>query len=439
MKKTALLFLSLALCLLFSGKINSQNHRQRLSLNKGWRFYQGDINFPVITGHSMSYNNAKAGKAWGAAAPEYDDTDWRLVNLPHDWSVEMPFDSTENLSQGYRKRGIGWYRRSFKLSPEDKGKHIEIQLDGVATHCTVWFNGTVVARNFCGYNSIYMDVTPYAYYGDELNNIAVRVDAIQQEGWWYEGSGIYRHTWLVKRSATHLVTDGVYAQPVKNASGSWTIPVEATIENSSKLPTAIDVESILFDKNGKKVAAANTSVLIANLHETVAKFDIPVSNPELWSCEQPTMYTVKTILREKGQVVDSVVTTCGFRTIKFTANEGFFLNDKPVKLKGVCNHQDHAGVGVAVPDALWEFRLRKLKEMGVNAYRCAHNPPAAEFLDACDRMGILVMEKIAISMFRINMWINWNGLFAAIATILVLFYGRYSTKSLCREPRMVMN
>jgi len=393
MKKTVFFFLSLAFCLLFSGEINAQNHRQRLSLNKGWRFFQGDIAFPVITGHSMSYNNAKAGKAWGAAAPEYDDTDWRLVNLPHDWSVEMPFDSTENLSQGYRKRGIGWYRRSFKLSPEDKGKHIEIQLDGVATHCTVWFNGTVVARNFCGYNSIYMDVTPYTYYGDELNNIAVRVDAIQQEGWWYEGSGIYRHTWLVKRSATHIATDGVFAQPVKNASGNWTIPVEVTIENSGKLPANIDVESTLFDKNGKKVAAGNTRVSIANLHETVAKFDIPVSNPELWSCEQPTMYTVKTMLREKGQVIDSLVTTCGFRTIKFTANEGFFLNDKPVKLKGVCNHQDHAGVGVAVPDALWEFRLRKLKEMGVNAYRCAHNPPAAEFLDACDRMGILVMDE----------------------------------------------
>jgi beta-galactosidase len=198
---------------------------------------------------------------------------------------------------------------------------------------------------------------------------------------------------LVKRSATHIATDGVFAQPIKGASGNWTIPVEATIENSGKMPANIDVESTLFDKNGKKVASGNTSIAIANLDEIVAKFAIPVVNPELWSCEQPTMYTVKTVLREKGLVIDSVVTTCGFRTIKFTANDGFFLNDKAVKLKGVCNHQDHAGVGVAVPDALWEFRLRKLKEMGVNAYRCAHNPPAAEFLDACDRMGILVMDE----------------------------------------------
>lgn len=393
MKKSTVLFFLLAFCFILSGEIQSQNVRQRLSLDKGWRFYQGDIAFPIITGHGMSYGNAKAGKSWGAAAPEFDDTDWRLVNLPHDWSVEMPYDSTDNLSQGYRKRGFGWYRRNFKLSPEDKGKHLEIQLDGVATHCTVWFNGTVVERNFCGYNSIYIDVTPYAYYGDELNTIAVRVDAVQQEGWWYEGSGLYRHSWLVKRSATHIATDGVFAQPIKNASGNWTIPVEATIENTGKLPATIDVESTLFDKAGKKIVSGNTSVSINNLAETVAKLSIPVTNPELWSCEQPTIYTVKTVLREKGIVIDSVITTCGFRTIQFSANEGFFLNGKPVKLKGVCNHQDHAGVGVAVPDALWEFRLRKLKEMGVNAYRCAHNPPAAEFLDACDRQGILVMDE----------------------------------------------
>jgi beta-galactosidase len=393
MKKSTVVFFVLSFCCLLTGEIQSQNVSQRLSLDKGWRFYQGDIPFPIITGHGMSYGNAKAGKSWGAAAPEFDDTDWRLVNVPHDWSVEMPYDSTENLSQGYRKRGFGWYRRNFKLSPEDKGKHIEIQLDGVATHCTVWFNGTVVERNFCGYNSIYIDVTPYAYYGDEINTIAVRVDAVQQEGWWYEGSGLYRHTWLVKRSATHIATDGVFAQPIKNASGNWTIPVEATIENSGKLPATVDVESTLFDTNGKKVASGNSAILINNLAQAVAKFSIPVTNPELWSCEQPTLYTVKTVLREKGIVIDSVVTTCGFRTLLFTANEGFFLNGKPVKLKGVCNHQDHAGVGVAVPDALWDFRLRKLKEMGANAYRCAHNPPAAEFLDACDRQGILVMDE----------------------------------------------
>ncbi len=367
--------------------------RQRLSLDKGWRFNLGDIAFPVITGHSMSYGNAKAGKSWGAAAPEYDDSNWRMVNLPHDWSVEMPFDSTENLSQGYRKRGFGWYRRSFKLLPSDKGKHIELQFDGIATHCTIWFNGTVVNRNFCGYNSIYIDVTPFAYYGDELNTISIRVDAVQQEGWWYEGAGIYRHTWLVKRNPTHITTDGVFAQPVKNAQGEWNIPVEATLYNSGKQNTDVEVEVSLLDKMGKQVAQRKTTTPIAFLGKSVAKMNIPVSNPELWTLDKPTMYQVKTVVREKGNVIDTLLTTCGFRTIKFTVDSGFYLNDKHVKIKGVCNHQDHAGVGVAVPDKLWEFRLRRLKEMGVNGYRCSHNPPSVEFLDACDRMGILVMDE----------------------------------------------
>ena len=341
----------------------------------------------------MTYNSCKAGKAFGAAAPDFDDTSWQQLNLPHDWAVGQPFDSTANASQGYRKRGIGWYRRNFKLDPSDKGKHLELQFDGIATHCTVWFNGTIVHRNFCGYNSFCIDITPFAYYGDQMNYIAIRVDAVQQEGWWYEGAGIYRHTWLVKRSPTHLVTDGVFAQPVKDASGNWAIPVEATLENSGEQQSDVDVEVSLLDKSGTMIVSRQTKVSVYPLSQALAKLTLPVSQPELWTLDQPTLYTVKTVVREKGIQRDSLLTTCGFRTIRFTADSGFFLNDQPVKLKGVCNHQDHAGVGVAVPDAIWEFRLRKLKEMGANAVRCAHNPPSAEFLDACDRLGILVMDE----------------------------------------------
>ena len=388
------LFISLLLSTLqISAGTPTANCPEKLSLDKGWRFFLGDIPFPVITGHGMSYSSAKAGKAWGAAAPEYDDTNWRIVNLPHDWSVEQPYDSTENLSQGYRKRGIGWYRRNFKLSLSDKGKHLEIRFDGIATNCTVWVNGTVVNRNFCGYNSIYIDITPFAYYGETLNNIAVRVDAVQQEGWWYEGAGIYRHTWLVKRSPLHIITDGVYAQPVKTASGEWNIPAEVTLENSGEQNKDAEVEVSLWNTNGKQIAIQKNTANVAFLDQSTVKLNVPVSHPELWTLEKPTLYKVKTTVREKGVLVDSLWTTCGFRTIKFTVDSGFYLNEKRVKIKGVCNHQDHAGVGVAVPDKLWEFRLRKLKEMGVNGYRCSHNPPAAEFLDACDRMGILVMDE----------------------------------------------
>jgi beta-galactosidase len=367
--------------------------RERLSLDQGWRFHLGDIPFPIINGHYPSYDNAKAGKAWGAAAQNYDDKDWRELDLPHDWAVEGAFDSSENISQSYRPRGIGWYRRQFKLDRSDKDRHLELQFDGVATHCTVWVNGNIVHRNWCGYTSFSIDLTPFAQYGDNPNTVALRVDANAMEGWWYEGGGIYRHTWLVKRHPVHLITDGVCAHPIRNSSGSWMLPVEAKLENSGRDTAFATVEVRLIDPEGTEVACASTKTAVAPLEQTVTKLSIQIASPHLWSVDDPALYEVRTSVTSEGKSVDQVSTQCGFRTIRFDADKGFFINDAPLKLKGVCSHQDHAGVGVAVPDSLWEFRVRKLKEMGANAYRCAHNPPAAEFLDACDRQGILVMDE----------------------------------------------
>ena len=367
---------------------------ERLSLDKGWLFHRGDIPFPVIKGHRQTYNSTKAGNAGGAASPDYDDKDWRELNLPHDWAVEMPFDENQNVSQAYKERGYGWYRRHFKLDPSDKGKYLELQFDGISTHATIWVNGMVVHRNWCGYTSSYIDITPLAKYGDELNTIAVRVDAVAQEGWWYEGAGIYRHTWLVKRSPLHIITDGVYANPVKKADGNWEIPVEITLQNTGKSDaTAVEVEIALFDKTGKQVVRQSTTTAVRMFHQSVVSVPVAVANPHLWSIDDPYLYSVKASVKQNGKPVDEVSVTCGFRTIRFDKDTGFYLNDQPMKLKGTCNHIDHAGVGVAVPDALWEFRLRKLKEMGSNAYRCAHNPPAREFLDLCDSIGIMVMDE----------------------------------------------
>lgn len=368
--------------------------REQLSLDQGWRFHLGDIAFPVIKGHGITYANAKAGRAWGAAAPDYDDTGWRELNLPHDWAVESGFDQNENLSQGFRTRGFGWYRRNFTLDPADRGRHLELKFDGIATHATVWFNGTVVHRNWCGYTSFSIDITALAKYGDEPNNIAIRVDANAQEGWWYEGAGIYRHTWLIKRSPVHIVTDGVFAHPVRDAQGAWSIPVEVTLDNADHAAVPVEIESTLLDANGRVVARGETKTTATLLEPSVVRFAIAVpGQPRLWSVDEPVLYQVRTDLKYNGVVVDTVVTPAGFRTLRFDANLGFFLNDQPLKLKGTCNHQDHAGVGVAVPDSLWEFRVRCLKEMGSNAYRCAHNPPAREFLEACDRLGMLVMDE----------------------------------------------
>jgi beta-galactosidase len=367
--------------------------RERLSLDRGWLFHEGDIPFPEITGHQPSYDNAKAGSSSGAASPEYDDSAWKSVNLPHDWAVAQPFDAHANISQGYRQRGMGWYRRYFRLDPSDHGKHLEIQLDGISTHSTIWVNGVLSARNWSGYNSIYIDITPFARFGSDLNVIAVQVDANAMEGWWYEGAGMYRHTWLVKRSSIHIETDGVFANPVRNADMTWSIPVETTLSSIEEKPATVQVESTLYDPSGKPVVSGHTEATVQPLVESVARFTLPVTAPQLWSVEHPTLYTVRTVVKRDGVALDELTIHNGFRTIRFDPDKGFFLNDEPVKLKGTANHQDHAGVGVAVPDALWDFRIRRLKEMGSNAYRCAHNAPAAEFLDATDRLGMLVMDE----------------------------------------------
>jgi beta-galactosidase len=367
---------------------------ERLSLNKGWLFYPGDISSSDIKGHQATYNSSKAGNATGSASPNYDDSSWRVLNLPHDWAVEMPFDENENIAQGYKKRGYGWYRRYFKIDESDKGKNFELQFDGISTHATIWLNGMVIHRNWCGYTSSYMDITPFIKYGDEINTIAVRVDAEAQEGWWYEGAGIYRNTWLVKRNPLHIITDGVYANPILNETGNWEIPVEVTLQNTGKKDAAdVTVDLSLFDKIGKLVAKKTTNTSVKLFNKLTTSVHIPVNNPHLWSVDNPYLYTVKTELKQNGKLVDEVTTKCGFRTIRFDKDSGFYLNDKPLKLKGTCNHIDHAGVGVAMPNSLWEFRLRKLKEMGSNAYRCAHNPPTREFLQLCDSMGILVMNE----------------------------------------------
>lgn len=367
--------------------------RETLLLDRGWRFHLGDIPHTAFKANNdEAEGGAKGASAWGAAAPGFDDKAWRVLDLPHDWVIEQPFDSAASRSQGYRQRGIAWYRRQFRLDPSDRGKHLELQFDGVATHCTVWFNGALVHRNWNGYTSFRIDITPMAQYGGAVNTIAVRVDANDMEGWWYEGGGIYRHTWLVKRSPVHIVTDGVYANPVKEANGQWTIPFEATLQNSGRTSASASVQVEVTDPQGKKVAASQATTTIGPWRQAVVQLSIPVASPRLWSLEQPNLYTVATQVVSDGKA-DEVSTNCGFRTSRFDAEKGFFLNDQRVVLQGVCNHQDHAGVGVAVPDALLEFRLRKLQEMGANAYRPSHNPPSRELVDLCDRLGMLVMDE----------------------------------------------
>jgi beta-galactosidase len=371
-----------------------QTLRERLSLDLGWRFHLGDIPMPEMKGHAYSYMNAKAGTAWGASAPDFDEGEWRSLDLPHDWVVEGPFLEEENISQGYRPRGIAWYRRKFLLEEDDQGKHLELQFDGIATHATVWVNGLLVHRSFCGYTPFQIDLTPIATYGDQPNTIAIRVDADAMEGWWYEGGGIYRHTWLVKRPPVHIQTDGVYAVPVRSPNGTWSLPVEVTLGNITSTQTPVEITAELLDPEGRRIVSERFAGTVPVLESVATNITLPVpGTPRLWSVDTPVLHTVRVSVSREGKLLDEASVVCGFRTIRFDADKGFFLNDQPLRLQGTCNHQDHAGVGVAVPDALWDFRINRLKDMGCNAYRSAHNQPAPEFLDACDRLGMLVMDE----------------------------------------------
>ncbi len=367
--------------------------REVLLLDPGWRFHLGDISAELPNTHIAAYMNNKAGWARGAAKPNFDDSDWREVDLPHDWSVEGPFDPGSHVSQGFLPRGIGWYRRYFTLDQADRGKYIALRFDGVATHATVYVNGHLLARNFCGYTPIDIDISDIANFGEQNNVIAVKAGATYMEGWWYEGAGIYRHAWLIKTSPVHVDTYGTFICPRKNGGDSWDTQIQTAMVNTSDAEQSARVACEIQNSAGQIVGRGEKEISIAGRSKQTVEQNIPVAAVQLWSLENPTLHRLHTQIFIGSAAVDDDWTAFGYRTIRFDAQQGFFLNDRPVKLEGTCNHQDHAGVGVAVPDSIQRFRIRRMLEMGSNAWRCAHNPPATEFLDACDELGMLVIDE----------------------------------------------
>ena len=366
----------------------------RIGFDTGWLFHEGDVIVPPATTHEETYLRAKAGNARGAAAMDYDDSEWRPVTLPHDWASFQPFVETANPSQGYRPRGIGWYRRAFRLDPADEGRYLELQFDGIATNATVWVNGSPVTHNWSGYNSLYLDITPFARFGDALNVVAIRVDADAMEGWWYEGAGLYRHAWLARRAPVSIETDGVHCDPRHDGGDAWRVPVTVTARSTDAAPVRVRAVASLVDPDGRTVATATSElVAVPPLDAAELTTTLTIARPQRWSVETPTLYTVAVTLERDGKSVDARRVQVGFRTIRFDADRGLFINDQPVKLKGVCLHLDHAGVGTAVPDTLLMWRLERMKELGCNAIRCSHNAPATAFLQLCDRMGFLVMDE----------------------------------------------
>ncbi|TMI66028.1 MAG: DUF4982 domain-containing protein [Bacteroidetes bacterium] len=403
MQKIKQLFLNV-ICFLLVGLISSaQSPRQRINMDNDWKFALGhaanpekDFNYSIRTIFS------KAGGAPGTAIePRYKDSAWRIVSLPHDWAVELPFVNVDNSdveSHGYKPVGglfpatsIGWYRKHFTVAQSDSGQRFQIQFDGIFRDANIWINGFYLGNNKSGYVGESYDVTDFINYNRD-NVICVRVDATQYEGWFYEGAGIYRHVWLNKYSNTHIATDGVFAYS-SIANNKATLTVETTVANEGSSGANYSISTYLTDKGGKIVGNAKEQPVIINtLEEKTAKQTITVVNLELWSLENPYLYRVVVELKENGKVIDSKKMRFGFRTVEIKPN-GIFLNGKYIKIFGTNNHHDHAGVGSAQPDYLHYYRIGLLKDLGTNAYRTSHNAPTPELLDACDSLGMLVMDE----------------------------------------------
>jgi beta-galactosidase len=369
--------------------------RERLLMDSGWRFHLGNE-------WGIGQNLAKSGTGMGPASVAFSDASWRSVDLPHDWAVELPFDARADTAHGFKALGagfpensIGWYRRTFELPAADTGRRLWLEFDGVYRDCTVFVNGWFVGHHESGYSGVRYDITDVANCGGK-NVVAVRVDASQFEGWFYEGAGIYRHVWLVETAPLSVAPDGVFvfSQFKDNIpEGPAEIHLQATLANAQNVPADAIVSWEIAGPDGNVVASASQSGRIAAGATGDVVQTAKIAAPVLWSPETPKLYRLVTDVASGGRTVDRVETEFGIRTVAFDANRGFLLNGQPYLLKGTCNHQDHAGVGSALPDRLQYFRIEKLKEMGGNAYRTSHNSPTPELLEACDRLGMLVMDE----------------------------------------------
>jgi len=369
--------------------------RERLLLDFGWRFHLGDD-------WGLSERLDKGGGNPGPAGRTFSDANWRVLNLPHDWLPELPFDSHANpdhgfkpFGPGYRSNSVAWYRRTFPLPDEDRTRRLMLEFDGVYRDCNVFFNGYFLGHHASGYSGFRYDITDLANCGGE-NTLAVRVDASQFEGWFYEGAGIYRHVWLSKTSALHIAPDGtfVHSEFAGNVpEGSATIHVQTLLQNEENSPVPATITCEIFDPKGRSAAHFQQSITMEGWTNKEVSQQAAVSEPALWSPETPNLYKLVTTIQAQGKAADQTETEFGIRTIAFDANKGFLLNGKFCEIKGTCNHQDHAGVGSALPDRLQYFRVSRLKDMGDNAIRTSHNPPTPELLEGCDLLGMLVMDE----------------------------------------------
>ncbi len=353
--KSALILASL----LLNGFLS--NAQKKINFDEGWKFHFGhaanpdkDFNYSTATIFSKSGAAAKT-----AIDPKFADSTWTSVNVPHDWAVELPFENSPNFdveSHGYKPVGgfypetsIGWYRKHFSVNKKDANDRFQIQFDGIYRNASIWLNGFYVGTNMSGYVGMAYDVTDYINF-DKENVLVVRVDATQYEGWFYEGAGIYRHVWLNQYNNLHIPEGGLYVVPEIKGKEAI-VAIETSVENKNLKTSQCTVYSYITDRNGKVLAKTNEQKLsLAVNAQSTVKQKLTINNARLWSLEDPYLYKAFSVVKQDGQIVYQTKTRFGVRNVRFDAKDGFFLNGKHLKIQGTNNHQDHAGIGSAMPD-----------------------------------------------------------------------------------------
>jgi len=395
--------------------------RERISLNKGWRFIRSD---PAGVGDKLSYANIKdwllptgfeltkntvlevgkrpagdRGGDIGYLQAGFDDRQWRLVNLPHDWAIEGPFKQEYPADTGKLEWwGVGWYRKHLAISAADASRKIYLDVEGAMSFASVWLNGQCVGGWPYGYSSWRVELTPQVKFGAD-NLLVIRLDNPKASSRWYPGAGIYRNVWLVKTAPVHVAHWAIFVTTPEVSDQSATVNIQARVNNDSEAEATVTVQHEIFQlkpdgSKGKSVAAPATVALKMLSHQSLpAEWQLAFKHPRLWSIEQPQRYVVVTSVEQNGKVIDRCETPFGIRTIRFTADNGLLLNGRRVLLQGVCDHHDLGALGSAIYPRALERQVELLKAMGCNAIRTSHNPPAPELLEICDRLGMMVMDE----------------------------------------------
>jgi beta-galactosidase len=351
-----------------------ESARTYLDFDQDWLFRRGDFA--------------------SAALPAFDDSTWRRINVPHDWSIDGPFGPEHSSGNGYAPGGIGWYRKHFRLDTGFRSRIAAIEFDGIYSNAEVWINGHFVGGRPYGYSSFECILEPHLKFGGEDNVVAVRVDHSRfADSRWYTGSGIYRHVRLRFTGRIHFGHWGVFISTPRVSADSALVRFETRIENDSDQNGEFSLFSEIVAPDGSALASQRTPVMISSGASQTFTQQVDVAQPRVWSIESPALYTLRSRLTRDTTVTDESATPFGIRSIRYDAEKGFFLNEREIKLKGVCLHHDAGCLGAAVPEKVWIRRLRALKGLGVNAIRTSHNPPAPELLDLCDRLGFLVQDE----------------------------------------------